>query len=176
MTLNPAEELVEIVDRDNRPIGALTRRLMREQGLIHRAAYILVFNTAGELFLQKRTLTKDIYPGYWDMAAGGVVLAGESYEAAARRELQEELGVTARLRHLCDQYYEEPGNRVWGRIYTCTHNGPFTLQAGGNRRGPVRGPAAHPSAQRGRARDPGRTRPAAPAAPGLSVSRLVAGR
>ena len=86
MTLNPAEELVEIVDRDNRPIGALTRRLMREQGLIHRAAYILVFNTAGELFLQKRTLTKDIYPGYWDMAAGGVVLAGESYEAAARRE------------------------------------------------------------------------------------------
>ena len=88
MTLNPAEELVEIVDRDNRPIGALTRRLMREQGLIHRAAYILVFNTAGELFLQKRTLTKDIYPGYWDMAAGGVVLAGESYEAAARREAQ----------------------------------------------------------------------------------------
>lgn len=129
MTLNPAEELVEIVDRDNRPIGALTRRLMREQGLIHRAAYILVFNTAGELFLQKRTLTKDIYPGYWDMAAGGVVLAGESYEAAARRELQEELGIDARLRHLCDQYYEEPGNRVWGRIYTCTHNGPFTLQA-----------------------------------------------
>ena len=51
MTTNPAEELVEIVDTDNRPIGALTRRLMREQGLIHRAAYILVFNTAGELFL-----------------------------------------------------------------------------------------------------------------------------
>ena len=44
-------------------------------------------------------------------------------------KLQEELGVSARLRHLCDQYYEEPGNRVWGRIYTCTHNGPFTLQA-----------------------------------------------
>ena len=129
MTTNPAEELVEIVDRDNRPIGAVTRRIMREQGLIHRAAYIFVFNQEGELFLQKRTPTKDIYPGYWDMAAGGVVLAGESYEEAARRELQEELGVGARLRHLDDRYFEEPGNRVWGRIYTCTHNGPFTLQA-----------------------------------------------
>lgn len=129
MSTNPAEELVEIVDLDNQPIGAITRRIMREQGLIHRAAYILVFNDQGELFLQKRTPSKDIYPCYWDMAAGGVVLAGESYKVTARRELQEELGISARLRHLCDQYYEEPGNRVWGRIFTCTHNGPFTLQA-----------------------------------------------
>lgn len=127
---NPAEEIVEIVDRNNRPIGAVTRKIMRQQQLTHRATYILVFNTTGELFIQKRSMRKDIYPGYWDVAAGGVVLAGESYEDSAQRELYEELGVkNAKLRFLFDQYYEDAGNKVWGRIFSCTHNGPFTLQA-----------------------------------------------
>ncbi|MDD2463672.1 MAG: NUDIX domain-containing protein [Desulfobulbus sp.] len=126
---NPAEEVVVIVDEKNQPIGAVTRKIMRQQRLIHRASYILVFNTAGELFIQKRTLTKDIYPGYWDLAAGGVVLDGESYEESAKRELREELGVSgAKLRPLFDQYYEDADNRVWGRIYACTSNGPFSLQ------------------------------------------------
>ena len=130
MTFNPAEELVEIVDRDNTSLGAVTRAIMRQQNLIHRASYVLVFNRTGELFIQKRTMTKDIYPGYWDLAAGGVVLAGESYMESALRELQEELGLTGvRLRHLFDQYFEDTRNRVWGRIYSCTSEGPFTLQA-----------------------------------------------
>ena len=126
---NPAEEIVMIVDEQNQPIAAVTRKIMRQQRLIHRATYILVFNTQGELFLQKRSRTKDIYPGYWDLAAGGVVLAGESYEESARRELREELGISGvKLRPLFDQYYEDADNRVWGRIYACTSNGPFTLQ------------------------------------------------
>ncbi|MCW5208454.1 NUDIX hydrolase, partial [Desulfobulbus sp. US2] len=69
----PGEEIVQIVDEHNRELGELPRRLMREQRLIHRASYILVFNAVGELFIQKRTTTKDVYPGYWDVAAGGVV-------------------------------------------------------------------------------------------------------
>jgi len=130
MIANPAEEIVEIVDRDNNPIGAVTRRIMRQQRLIHRASYILVFNRLGELFIQKRTLTKDVYPGYWDLAAGGVVLAGESYLVSAMRELREELGVTGvKLKLLFDQYFEDENNRVWGRIFSCISEGPFTLQA-----------------------------------------------
>jgi isopentenyldiphosphate isomerase len=126
---NPAEEIVVIVDRDNQPIGAVTRKIMRQQRLIHRASYILVFNTAGELYIQKRSRTKDIYPGYWDLAAGGVILEGESYEEGAKRELREELGISGvKLRPLFDQYYEDADNRVWGRIFACTSNGPFTLQ------------------------------------------------
>ena len=74
----PGEEIVQIVDEQNRELGELPRRLMREQRLIHRASYILVFNAAGALFIQKRTSTKDVYPGYWDVAAGGVVQAGET--------------------------------------------------------------------------------------------------
>ena len=75
---NPRNEIVQIVDENNTEIAAVSRWLMREQQLIHRASYILVFNRAGELFVQKRTMTKDVYPGYYDIAAGGVVLAGES--------------------------------------------------------------------------------------------------
>lgn len=130
MNQNPGEELVAIVDDNDHPLGAVTRRIMRQQRLIHRAAYILVFNKEGSLFIQKRSKTKDMYPGYWDIAAGGVVLAGESYEAAAHRELQEELGIKAGvLDQLFAQYYEDETNRVWGHIFTCVHNGPFILQA-----------------------------------------------
>lgn len=124
----PSQETVQIVDEDNHEIMAIARHLMREQRLIHRAAYILVFNQTGELFVQKRTMSKDIYPGYWDVAAGGVVLAGESYELSARRELEEELGINTQLNVLFDQYYEDKDNRVWGRIFSCTHEGPFILQ------------------------------------------------
>jgi len=126
---NPDEELVQIVDEDDHEIAIVTRAIMREQRLIHRASYILVFNRAGELFVQKRTTTKDIYPGFWDVAAGGVVLGGESYEESAERELAEELGITeTKLTPLFDQYYQDDGNRVWGRIFRCESEGPFTLQ------------------------------------------------
>lgn len=126
---NPGAEIVQIVDGENRELRMLPRSVMRQQGLIHRASYILVFNDQGQLFLQKRTESKDLYPSCWDVAAGGVVLGGESYEESAERELAEELGVqVASLTHLFDQYFEEEDNRVWGRIFSCVHNGPFQLQ------------------------------------------------
>jgi len=126
---NPRNEIVQIVDENNTEIAAVSRWLMREQQLIHRASYILVFNRAGELFVQKRTMTKDVYPGYYDIAAGGVVLAGESYEESARRELTEELGIEeAALTPCFDHYYADATNKVWGRVFRCRHEGPFTLQ------------------------------------------------
>jgi 8-oxo-dGTP pyrophosphatase MutT (NUDIX family) len=102
---------------------------MRARGLAHRACYILVFNSRGDLFVQKRTASKDIYPGYYDVAAGGVVLAGESYDASARRELEEELGIrnTPLTPHFT--FFHDAGeNRVWGRVYSCVYDGELTLQ------------------------------------------------
>lgn len=127
--MDTSQEIVAIVDENNREIGRTTRAEMRTRCLIHRATYILVFNSRNQLFVQKRTDTKDIYPGFYEIAAGGVVLAGESYEDSARRELQEELGVAAdNLSHLFDHYHDDGKNRVWGRVFSCFHNGPFRLQ------------------------------------------------
>ncbi len=128
--VNPKYETVQIVDENNTEIAAIARWVMREQNLIHRASYILVFNNTGDLFVQKRSLNKDVYPGYYDVAAGGVVLVGESYEDAAEREFAEELGIKKgiQLESCFDHYYEDENNRVWGRVFRCCHEGPFSLQ------------------------------------------------
>ncbi len=122
-------ELVAIVDEHNSVVGSATRADMRRKGLIHRATYIMVFNSGGLLFVQNRTMTKDIFPGYRDLCAGGVVLAGESYEESARRELEEELGIRGVQFTLhFDFYGEYAGQKVWGRVFSCISDGPFILQ------------------------------------------------
>ena len=123
------EEIVAIVDRRNNVIGSAPRSRMRAEGLCHRATYILVFDTAARMFVQKRTDTKDIYPGYYDIATGGVVLAGEPYNISAKRELAEELGIAdTPLTSLFDFYHEQGRNRVWGMVYSCVWDGPIVLQ------------------------------------------------
>ena len=82
------------------------------------------------MLVQRRTAIKDICPGFYDLAAGGVVAAGESYEACAEREAAEELGIRdTPLEPKLDFYYEDEGIRCFGRVFTCVHEGPFTLQA-----------------------------------------------
>lgn len=127
--MGTADELVIIVDKDNNEVGIVPRLEMRSGRLPHRATYILVFNSSGELFVQKRTQTKDVFPGYYDIAAGGVVLAGESYEQGAMRELEEELGIRdTPLTSLFDFYYENEHIRLWGRAFSCKYDGELVLQ------------------------------------------------
>lgn len=129
MPMTSAREIITIVDEDNNETGKATRKQMREENLIHRATYILVFNSQGEIFVSRRTASKDIYPSHYEIAAGGVVLAGESYELSAHRELEEELGLTdCKLSHLFDNFYDDDNNRVWGRIFSCINDGPMILQ------------------------------------------------
>ena len=123
------DEQVMIVDRENRPVGVAPRWEMRAGGLPHRATYILIFNAAGELHVQRRTMTKDVYPGYLDPAAGGVVLAGASYEESAERELAEEMGIRGvPLAAGFDFWFDEAPVRVWGRVFVCGYDGPLVLQ------------------------------------------------
>ena len=126
---DPADEMVAVVDEQNQVIGAVPRREMRAGRLFHRATYILAFNSRRELYVQKRTMTKDVYPGYYDPAAGGVVLAGESYEQSAERELGEELGIRGvALAEEFDLYFEDAGSRVFGRVFSCQYDGELVLQ------------------------------------------------
>ena len=124
-----SEEIVALVDANDRVIGEASRSRVRKEGLVHRVSYIFVFCAGGQLLLQKRTAIKDLYPGYYDAAAGGVLLAGETYEQSASRELQEELGIHAPLKTHFDHYFDDGFNRYWGRVFSCEHEGPFTLQA-----------------------------------------------
>ncbi len=123
-------ELVDIVDADDRIIGQATRADMRAGHLRHRATYILVFNPQGQLFVHQRSASKDVYPSYYDVAVGGVVAAGESYDDGARRELAEELGIrSVAPRPILNFRYDGDGNAVNGRVYSCTYDGPLVLQA-----------------------------------------------
>lgn len=126
---DPGDEIVAIVDADNRVVGSMPRREMRAQRLPHRSTYVLVFNSRGEVYVQKRTRTKDVFPGHYDPVAGGVVLAGESYIEGARRELEEEMGIRAApLESLFEFYHADEHSRVWGAAYRCVYDGPVTLQ------------------------------------------------
>jgi isopentenyldiphosphate isomerase len=127
--MSAADEIVAIVDARNTVVGAVPRREMRAKNLLHRSTYILVFNPHGELYVQKRTLTKDVFPGYYDPATGGVVLAGESYEQGAIRELAEEMGIReVPLTWLFDFYFADEHTRVWGGAFSCVYDGLITPQ------------------------------------------------
>ena len=91
--MSVSHELLDVVDADDNVIAVKTRGEIHAQGLMHRAVHILVFNSRGELFLQKRSMTKDEQPGKWDSSAAGHVDSGEDYLGCARREIEEELGI-----------------------------------------------------------------------------------
>ncbi len=94
-SINNSDEIFPIVDETGKIIGKATRKECHSNStMLHPVVHIHIFNSAGELYLQKRALTKDIQPGKWDTAVGGHVDYGETIEAAVLRECQEELGLS----------------------------------------------------------------------------------
>jgi isopentenyl-diphosphate delta-isomerase len=96
------QEILEVFDRQNRRIGQATRGNIHRLGLRHRSVHIFVFDPTGRLYLQLRREHKDQYPRHWDTSAAGHVSPGESYGAAAARELAEELGIQEKLEVLAE--------------------------------------------------------------------------
>lgn len=124
-----ATQLVEHVDATGNVIEVVTRAEMRARSLRHRSVYIAVLN-GDELLIHKRADWKDVYPGAWDLAFGGVCDVGESWADSAARELMEEAGVEAELTDCGPVSYEAPGVALIGRLYTCHHAGPFAFNDG----------------------------------------------
>jgi len=123
-------ELVALYGADGRPTGeVVTRARMRAENLCHAATAIVVRDSAGRVYVHRRTDTKDVYPGRYDFAAGGVLQAGEDPYESAVREVAEELGVTgADLRPLFEGDYADDHTRYHAYCYECTWDGPIRWQ------------------------------------------------
>ena len=92
---NSPPEMVEEVDAAGNVLRLVSRREMRAEGLRHRSVFIAVMSEAGQILVHRRAETKDVWPGWWDLAVGGVLSPGESFEDGARRVVAEELGLAA---------------------------------------------------------------------------------
>jgi len=94
----PADEEVDLVDEEDHLAGAATLGDCLGKGLLHRAVAVLVLRTSGRILLQQRSRRDLWHPGLWTLSCTGHVKRGESYGAAARRELYEELGIRSPLK------------------------------------------------------------------------------
>jgi isopentenyl-diphosphate delta-isomerase len=122
-------ELFDVVNAEDIVLHSAERSVVHRQQLMHRAVHVFVFNAAGQLYLQRRSLNKDTAAGKWVSSCSGHVDSGEDYDAAAPRELAEEIGLTepSGLERIfkvspCKQTGQE---FVW--VYRCRAEGPFVL-------------------------------------------------
>ncbi|MBI5640628.1 MAG: NUDIX domain-containing protein [Nitrospirae bacterium] len=125
----PDEEILEVVDKEGRVTGLAPRsELHSNPSLIHRVVHVLVFNSKGEILLQKRSMNKDVAPGRWDTSVGGHINPGEEILAAAAREMREELGVSGQsLRYLYQYLYANHRETELVSSFTCVYDGAFSF-------------------------------------------------
>lgn len=122
------EEMFPIVDEEGNITGAATRgECHNGSKMLHPVVHLHVFNSKGELYLQKRPEWKDIQPGKWDTAVGGHVDLGENVEQALRREVREELGITDFIPERLLQYvFESDRERELVFVHKTIYDGPVT--------------------------------------------------
>lgn len=121
---------MDIVDEHDRVIGRDTRRAVHDGYHIHRGIHVFVVDAGGRLLIQKRSANKDYYPGYYDVAVGGQVASGETYEVSAARELKEELGChDGPLEYVADYDAFSERQREKRRIFEHRCDGPFDIDA-----------------------------------------------
>ncbi|MFJ8084436.1 NUDIX domain-containing protein [Streptomyces sp. NPDC096205] len=115
-----ADEILDVVDEHDQVIGQLPRGEVYTRGLRHRCVFIQATDAEGRIFVHRRTATKLVFPSLYDMFVGGVVGAGETYDAAALREAEEELGVSGLPKpdFLFKFLYDDgAGNSWWSAVY-----------------------------------------------------------
>ena len=129
--MNPAEDIFDVVNEHDEIIDQQPRSLVHSQGMRHRAAHVLVFNKAGQVFLQLRSQSKDNHPGVWDNSCSGHVDAGESYAVAAERELMEEIGLLVEepLEELFKLEARPENGMEFVTVFMTDSEGPFELNA-----------------------------------------------
>ena len=122
-----ANEWFPVVDAADGLLRNVRRGEVHGDNLRHRAVHILIFNGIGDLFLQKRARWKDRHPLLWDSSAAGHVNAGEAYDAAAARELKEEIGIEVPLEKVGKLPASEKTGQEFIWLYRGEHDGEFQL-------------------------------------------------
>ncbi|MFF3712632.1 NUDIX domain-containing protein [Streptomyces phaeochromogenes] len=118
--MSSADEILDVVDANDEVLGQARRGDVYAQGMRHRCTFIQVKDAQGRLFIHRRTPTKLVFPSLYDMFVGGVVGAGETYDEAALREAEEELGVSGlpRPTFLFKFLYDDgAGKSWWSAVY-----------------------------------------------------------
>ena len=123
------QEIFPIVDESGQVIGSATRGECHSGSmLLHPVVHLHVFNSKGDIYLQKRPEWKDIQPGKWDTAVGGHIDYGETPEDALLREVREELGITDFMPELIDKYvFESQRERELVYVHRTIYNGEIRL-------------------------------------------------
>ena len=122
---NP-DEVFDLVNLDDQVIGQVRRGdAHRDPSLLHRSVQVLVFDADNRLLLQRRSQSKDLFPGYFCASASGHVASGETYESTAQRELREELGITAALTILDKTLIRTTPESEMTAVYLARSAGPF---------------------------------------------------
>jgi len=125
--MNTADEILDVVDPQDCVIGQARRGDIHVRKLWHRAVHVLLFNPDGELFVQKRSATKDTFPGCYDSSASGHVDHREDYDACAVRELGEELGLNVPFA-LFRRHFQLPpcAETGWEFVWVYSLQGDYT--------------------------------------------------
>lgn len=121
-------EQFPVVDASDRVLRSAPREEVHGNNLLHRAVHILIFRKNGEVYLQRRSRWKDRHPLLWDSSAAGHVDAGEGYDEAAKRELNEELGIQVELEKLCKLPATEQTGLEFIWLYRGRHEAGFRLE------------------------------------------------
>lgn len=123
------EEMVALYDEDGRAIGEASRSEVRERNLRHACAVVVVRDPSGRIYVHRRSESKDVYPGCYDVMAGGVLQAGEEPLVCARREVQEEFGIAGvDLTPIGEADYADDHSAYHAFGYLVTYDGPIRWQ------------------------------------------------
>ena len=119
------EVVIDWVDETDQVIGPISRKNIYRENASFRTSHIFLFNSKGQLLLQKISEKKERYPGRYGSSVAGYVLSGESYEQAAKRKLMDELGVSnkeAKIKLVGKTFMEDMGRRKFVSLFLTTYD------------------------------------------------------